>query len=74
MIRIENMSDDEQRRTYYTLDKDMLIEILIESNKRINRLTERFQHTDNHCNCPCSEVNIINNIYICSKCNKPINS
>ena len=71
------MKHSEKVDMYRMIEKDTLIEMLIEANMVINRLTEvknlsMFDVRNTYCTCKQSQCYLMNGGYICTTCNKSI--
>jgi sulfur transfer protein SufE len=73
MVQVNEMSHQEKVEMYRLVDKERLIEMLIESNKQLHKFTNTLVTNVDTCNGCWSQVSFINNRYICCTCNKPIN-
>lgn len=73
MLQIIEMSHKEKVEMYQLIEKDRLIEMLIEANNVINKLTPKIQvNSSIYCCCQQSQCYLMNGSYICSTCNRPI--
>jgi len=75
MIQVLEMSHNEKVEVYQLIEKDKLIEMLIEANNVISKLTtnKSVVYTSNDsCKCLSSQCYLINGSYVCSTCNRPI--
>jgi len=75
MIQRVEMSNQERVDMYKKFKKDMLIEMLIEANRVIEKLCDSPKYVvnsyDEYCRCYMSNSTLINGRYICNTCNKP---
>jgi hypothetical protein len=76
MVQVVEMSHQEKIEMYRMIDKERLIEMLIEANNVISRLTPKVVYgTSNiYCHCHQSQVYQINGTNICCICNKPLSA
>jgi len=73
MVQTIEMSHQKKVEMYRMIDKERLIEMLIEANKHLSKLTPIVVLTnENTCNGCWSQVSFINGRYICCTCNKPV--
>lgn len=77
MMQVIEMTHSEKVEMYQVLEKEHLIAMLIEANNVINRLCKAKKlNIENiitvYCGCQQSECHLINGIYICSTCNRPV--
>lgn len=75
MIQVLEMSHNEKVELYQLIEKNKLIEMLIEANNVISKLTtiKSVVYTSNDsCKCLSSQCCLINGSYVCSTCNRPI--
>lgn len=74
MMEVVEMSYKEKVELYRSIEKDTLIEMLIEANNVISKLTtdKTIVYTSNdYCKCLSSQCYLINGKYVCSTCNRP---
>ncbi len=77
MIQVSEMSHNEKVEIYQLIEKEKLIEMLIEANNVISKLTttKSVVYTqNNNCKCLSSQCYLINGSYVCSTCNRPTSS
>lgn len=78
MVQVIEMSHQEKVEMYRMVDKENLIEMLIEANNVIRRLTpvvtEAALSAHNYCKCHQSQVYNMNGTNICCTCNKPLSA
>lgn len=67
MLQILEMSHSEKIEMYRKVDKEELIQMIIEANNHLSRLLN-----SNICHCRYSETNVINGKHICTTCNKQV--
>ena len=67
MLQILEMSHNEKIEMYRKVDKEELIQMIIEANNHLSRLLN-----SNICHCRYSETNVINGKHICTTCNKQV--
>lgn len=76
MMQVIETSHQEKVDMYMMLDKEQLIEMLIESNRLLgvmsNRVGKSNMYFEDHCKCHISHTNSINGKNICTTCNKPL--
>lgn len=72
MVQIIETSHQEKVEMYRMIDKESLIEMLIEANKHLSRLTNVVTTNVDTCRGCWSQVSFINGRYICCTCNKPL--
>jgi hypothetical protein len=77
MMQVIEMTHSEKVEMYQMVEKDRLIEMLIEANNVINRLTEvknlRIADVSSmYCGCHQSQCYLMNGRYICATCNRPL--
>jgi hypothetical protein len=76
MQRVIEMSHKEKVEIYQLIEKDRLIEMLIEANNVIERLTPKITLDELYDRCNCigsTEIHQINNKFLCGTCGKSIN-
>jgi ArsR family metal-binding transcriptional regulator len=75
-MKTVEISHNEKVEMYRLVDKEQLIEMLIEANNTVDRLTSNvnlYMYSNNHCNCiGMTEVHKVNDKYLCGRCGKPI--
>ena len=77
MMQVIEMTHSEKVEMYQKVEKNKLIEMLIEANNVINRLTEvknlRIADVSSmYCGCQQSQCYLMNFSYICVTCNRPL--
>lgn len=77
MMQVIEMTHSEKVEMYQMVEKDKLIEMLIEANNVINGLTEaknlRIADVSSmYCGCQQSQCYLMNGSYICVTCNRPL--
>lgn len=78
-MQLSEMTHSEKVEMYRMVEKDKLIEMLIEANNIINQLTKVKNYSISdvsniYCGCQSSQCYLLNGKYICVTCNKPLNS
>lgn len=72
MVQIVKMSHQEKAEMYRMIDKESLIEMLIEANCQLSKLTPTVIVFEDTCRGCWSQVSFMNGRYICCTCNKPL--
>jgi ArsR family metal-binding transcriptional regulator len=77
MVQVIEMTHKEKVEMYQLIEKDRLIEMLIEANNVIRNLTPKITLYEPFDKCNCigmTEVHQINDKFLCGTCGKALNA